>query len=91
MRGRRDAPEDIDFIVVCCVRSDVGFVSSQRLMDMQVNKPGCCLMFELFGVNVVKRRLEEPPQEREHSETEATDSHRFSTKVPPARFPEKSA
>jgi len=43
------------------------------------------LVFELFRVNVVKRRLQESPQEREHTESYAS-SHRFSLiKVPPPK------
>ena len=63
MRRRCDAPLDVDFIVVSRVRSNIYFISSQRLIGVQVDNAGCCLMFEFFRVNVVKRRLEDgfPP------------------------------
>jgi hypothetical protein len=75
MRRRCDAPLDVDFIVVSRVRSNIYFISSQRLIGVQVDNAGCCLMFEFFRVNVVKRRLEESLQKREHTENDATGSH----------------
>jgi len=35
-------------------------------------------MFEFFWMNVVKRRLQESPQEREYTKNDATGSHSFS-------------
>jgi hypothetical protein len=34
-------------------------------------------MFKFFRVNVVERRLQESPQEREHTENDAAGSHSF--------------
>ena len=77
VRGRRDAPQDIDFIVIGRTRTDEGTVSCQRLVHMQMHRRGRRLVFELFRVNVVKRRLQESPQERDHTENYAR-SHSFS-------------
>jgi len=84
VRGRRCVPQDIDFIVICRTWSEKCTVTRKRLMHMQMHRGGCRLVFELFSrMNVVKRCLQEPPQEREHTETDAADSHSFSVKIPP--------
>ena len=43
-----------------------------------MHRRGRRLMFEFFWMNVVKRRLQESPQEREHTENYAAGSHSFS-------------
>jgi hypothetical protein len=78
VRRRRDAPQDVDFIVIGGTRTDERTVPCERLAHMQMHRRGRRLVFELFRVNVVKRRLQESPQEREHTENYATGSHSFS-------------
>lgn len=75
-RGRRCVPLDIDFIVIRRMRSDEWAVSCKRPMHMQVHGSGYGLMLRLFSeMNVVKRRLQESPQEREHAENDSAGSH----------------
>ena len=71
-------PQDIDLIVIRRMRRDERTMPSKGLMHMQMHGSGGRLVFELFPrVNVVKRRLQESPQERNHTETDATGSHSF--------------
>jgi hypothetical protein len=67
VRGHRDTPQDIDFIVVGRSWSDERPVPRQGLVPMQVHDARGGLVVEVFRVNVVKRRLQESPQEREHT------------------------
>jgi hypothetical protein len=61
-RRSRGAPQDIDFIVIRRMRSDERTVPCKCLVCMQMHGRGRRLVFELFPrVNVVKRRLQEPP------------------------------
>jgi hypothetical protein len=77
VRGRGGVPQDIDLIVIRGMRSDERPVSCKILVHMQMHRSGCRLVFELFPqVNVVKRRLQESPQKRNHTETDA-GSHSF--------------
>ena len=67
-RCRRDnTPQEINFIVVGRSRSDTGPAFRERLVHVEVHRCGCHRMFKLFRVNVVKRRLQVSPQEREHT------------------------
>src|SRR5690242_357838 len=77
-QGGRHPPRDIDLIIVGRARSYVRLVSREYLMCVQMHQPGCCLMFQLFRMNVTERCLQESPQEREHTEYEAAGSHGFS-------------
>jgi hypothetical protein len=76
VRGGRGIPLDIDLIVIRRMRSDERTVPCKGLMHMQMHGSGYRLVFELFPrVNVVKRRLQESPQERSYTENDAADSH----------------
>ena len=78
-RGRRGAPQHIDFVVFRGrVSGDTRTVSRKRLMHMQMHGSGHRLALKIFPrVNVVKRRLQESPQERGNTENDAADSHSF--------------
>jgi hypothetical protein len=77
VRGRRDAPRDVDFIVIGRMRTHRRAVSRQRLVHMHVHGRRRCLVFEFFRVNMVERRLQESPQEHKHTENDAVGSHSF--------------
>jgi hypothetical protein len=84
VRGRRCVPQDIDFVIIRRMRCDEWTLSGERLVNMQMYGSGCRLVLQHFpGMNVVERRLQESPQDREHTESDAADSHSFSAKIPP--------
>ena len=83
VRGRRDAPQDIHFIVIGSMRTDGRTVSCQSLVYMNMDGRRRRLVFEFFRVNMVERRLQESPQEREHTENDIAGSHSFSLKYHP--------
>lgn len=58
-RGGRDAPKDIDFIVVVRSRSDAGPTFRECSVHVEVHRCCCRWMFKFFRVNVIKRRLHE--------------------------------
>jgi hypothetical protein len=70
----RSAPQDIDFIVIGIVGADKRSMSSERFMLVQMRKSGGP-MFVLGQMNMIKRCLEESPDEREHTESNAAYSH----------------
>lgn len=57
LRGRRDAPLDIHFIVVGCMGSDRRTLSRQHLVYMNMHGRRRDLVFEFFRVNMVEWRL----------------------------------
>ena len=81
MRGGRDAPQDIDFIVIMRSWNNERLMPCQVLVPMQVHETRGGRVVEVFRVNVVKRRLQESPQERSHAENDPTGSHSLSLKV----------
>ena len=77
VRGRRCVPQYVDFIILGRrILGDPGITAGKRRVLVHVYKRGGHLVFEVFTrMNVVKRRLEESPQERGQPETDSTDSH----------------
>jgi hypothetical protein len=83
VRRGRDAPQHIDFIVIMRSWNDARMVPCQGLVPMQVHQTRGGRVVEVFRVNVVKRRLQESPQEREHTQYDTTETHGLMTKLPP--------
>ena len=77
MGGQRDGPRDVDFVVIGRIRTDGQTSSRQCLMPMHVHRRRRGLVLEFFRVNMVKRRLDEPPQEGDYAENDAAGSHDF--------------
>lgn len=73
------APQDIDFVILNGpISSHARSVTRQRVVHMQMYGNGCRRVFEIFArVNVVKRRLQESPQERDYTENDAAGPHSF--------------
>jgi hypothetical protein len=74
-RGCRDAPEDIHFIVVGRVGSDLRALIPQRLMYMNMHGRRRHLVFKFLRVNVLERRLQESQQERKNAEDDMRSPH----------------
>ena len=77
VRGRRGVPQNVDFIILYGrILGDTEIVAGKRRVLVHVYQRGRHLVFEVFTrMNVVKRRLQEPPQERGQPESDSTDSH----------------
>ena len=77
VRRRRSVPQDVDFLILDGrILGDTAIVAGKRRVLVQVYGRGRHLVFEVFArMNVVKRRLQEPPQERGQPESDSTDSH----------------
>ena len=77
VRGRRSVPQDVDFLILGGrILSETEILAGKRRVLVHVYKRRRHLVFEVFTrMNVVKRRLQEPPQERGQPESDSTDSH----------------
>ena len=75
--GSHGAPQDIDFIVVVRMGTEIRTLARKHYGQMHMHEGGGRRMIQVFRVNMAKRRLQESPQEREHTQTEATGSHGF--------------
>ena len=77
VRGRRCVPQYVDFIILGRrILGDTGITAGKRRVLVDVNERRSHLVFEVFTrMNVVKRRLQESPQERGQPENDSTDSH----------------
>ena len=77
VRGRRGVPQNVDFIILdgrILGKTDI-FAGKRRVL-MHVYQSRRHLVFEVFTrMNVVKRRLQESPQERGQPENDSTASH----------------
>lgn len=83
VRRRRNAPQEIDFIVIGGMRTDIRTLSCKHRMYMQMSERRCRWMVQVFRVNVVKGSLQESPQERVHTQNDATGSHSLSLRYHP--------
>ncbi len=75
MRGGRDAPQDIHFIVIGRMGSDCGTLSGQRLVHVDMHGRRRHLVFQFFRVNMVERRLQESAQEYKNTDDDAGSPH----------------
>jgi hypothetical protein len=77
VRGRRSVPQDVDFIILDGrILGEMDIFAGKRRVLVHVYKRRRHLVFEVFTrMNVVKRRLQESPQERGQTENDATPPH----------------
>ena len=75
MRRCCRAPQHVDLIVVGLLRRKMRSTIRQCPMPVHVDRRGGGLMFKFVQMDVIERRLQKSPQEREHTQYEAAVSH----------------
>jgi hypothetical protein len=77
VRGRRSVPQDVDFIILGGrILGEMDIFAGKGRVLVHVYQRRRHLVFEvLTRMNVIKRRLQESPQERSQPENDSNVSH----------------